>query len=123
MLRLRNTLTKTTEEATPLEAGRIRMYSCGPTVYRPQHIGNMRTYVLPDVIARVLSYHGLEVFRLMNITDVGHMTDELSDSGRDKMLLAADDEGLSTSDIAQKYTDEFLSDTDAVGILRADHYP
>ncbi len=123
MLRLRNTLTKATEEVAPLEAGRVRMYSCGPTVYRPQHIGNMRTYVLPDVIARVLSYHGLEVHRLMNITDVGHMTDELSDSGRDKMLLAADDEGLSTSEIAQKYTDKFLSDTDAVGILRADHYP
>jgi len=123
MLRLRNTLTKDVEEVLCLDGDTLRMYSCGPTVYRPVHIGNLRSFLLPDLIARVLRYHGVPVRRLMNITDVGHMTDELSDEGRDRMLLAAEDEGLSTSEIAQKYTDDFLRDTDAIGIARADLYP
>jgi cysteinyl-tRNA synthetase len=122
MLRLRNTLTAEIEEVRP-DDGRVRMYSCGPTVYRPSHVGNMRSYMLPDVIARVLRYHGVGVHRLMNITDVGHMTDELSDTGRDKMLLAAEDEGLTTAGIAEKYTNQFFDDTDALGIIRADDYP
>ena len=122
MLRLRNTLTTEVEEVRP-DDGRVRMYSCGPTVYRPSHVGNMRSYMLPDVIARVLRYHGVDVHRLMNITDVGHMTDELSDAGRDKMLLAAEDEGLTTAGIAERYTNLFFHDTDALGIIRADHYP
>ncbi len=122
MLRLRNTLTRQIEEVRP-ENGRVRMYSCGPTVYRPSHVGNMRSYMLPDLIARALRYQGVDVHRLMNITDVGHMTDELSDAGRDKMLLAAEDEGLTTAGIAEKYTNLFFNDTDAIGIIRADHYP
>lgn len=101
----------------------MRMYSCGPTVYRPVHIGNLRSFTLADLIARALRYHGVGLRRLMNITDVGHMTDELTDDGRDRMLLAADDEGLSTAEIAQKYTEAFFRDTDAVGIERADLYP
>ena len=123
MLALRNTLTGDVEEVVPIVEGRVQMYSCGPTVYRPVHIGNLRSFLLPDVIARALRYHGLDVHRLMNLTDVGHMTDELSDAGRDRMLLAADDEGLSTSEIAAKYTDAFFRDTDAIGIERADAYP
>jgi cysteinyl-tRNA synthetase len=83
----------------------------------------MRSYLLPDLIARALRYGGVDVYRLMNITDVGHMTDELSDAGRDKMLLAAEDEGLTTAGIAEKYTDQFFHDTDAIGIVRADLYP
>ena len=79
MLRLRNTLTGEIEEV-PTDDGRVRMYSCGPTVYRPSHIGNMRSYLLPDLIARAVRYHGIDVYRLMNITDVGHMTDELSET-------------------------------------------
>jgi cysteinyl-tRNA synthetase len=123
MLRLRNSMTDAIEEVRPLDDGLVRIYSCGPTVYRPQHIGNIRSYILSDLIARVVGYHGLNVRRLMNITDVGHMTDELSETGRDKMLLAVEDEGLSTSEIAAKYTDEFMRDTDAVNIRRADVYP
>jgi cysteinyl-tRNA synthetase len=123
MLRVKNTLTRELEEVRPLDGNLVRMYSCGPTVYRPQHVGNMRSYLLPDLIARVLRYHGCDVRRLMNITDVGHMTDELSDTGRDKMLLAADDENLTTSEIAAKYTDAFFRDTDAMGVHRADMYP
>ncbi len=123
MLRLRNTLTKQVEEITPLEPGRIGMYSCGPTVYRPVTIGNLRSFLLADFVERVLTYHGLEVRKIMNITDVGHMTDELTDEGRDRMLLAMEDESLSTSEIAEKYTESFLADTDAVNIRRAAEYP
>lgn len=123
MLSLRNTLTRKTEPVRPLEADVVRMYSCGPTVYRPSHIGNLRSYLLPDVIARLLRYQGTAVRRLMNITDVGHMTDEMTDQGRDKMLLAAEDEGLDTAEIAQKYTELFFEHTDAIGIERADLYP
>ncbi len=122
MLRLRNELTREVEDV-PVRDGVVRMYSCGPTVYRPQHIGNMRSFLLPDLIARTLRVHGVEVRRLMNITDVGHMTDELSEAGRDKMLLAADDEGLTTQGIAEKYTQLFLDHTDAINIVRADLYP
>jgi cysteinyl-tRNA synthetase len=120
MLRVRNTMTRAAEEVRPLDGDVVRMYSCGPTVYRPLHVGNLRSFLLPDLIARVLAYRGVPVRRLMNITDVGHMTDELT---QDKMLLAAEDEGLSTSDIADKYTGLFFDHTDALGILRADHYP
>jgi cysteinyl-tRNA synthetase len=123
MIALRNTLTKQTEEVRPLDGTTVRMYSCGPTVYRPSHIGNMRSYILPDLITRALMYMGTPVHRLMNITDVGHMTDELSEDGRDKMLLAAEDEGLTTAEIAAKYTQLFFDHTDAVGIVRADAYP
>ena len=123
MLRVRNTMTREAEEIRPLSDDVVRMYSCGPTVYRPVHVGNLRSFLLPDLIARVLRYQGQQVQRIMNITDVGHMTDELSDDGRDKMLLAAEDEGLTTAEIAQKYTDAFFADTDAIGIQRADLYP
>jgi cysteinyl-tRNA synthetase len=123
VLALRNSLTRQTEAVRPVEGDVVRMYSCGPTVYRPLHIGNLRSFLLPDVIARVLRYEGQNVRRLMNITDVGHMTDEVTDDGRDKMLLAADDEGLSAEQIAAKYTDLFYDHTDAIGIERADGYP
>jgi len=123
VLRLTNTLTRTVETVVTLEAGRISMYSCGPTVYRYAHVGNMRTYALADLIRRVLIYHGLEVRSVMNITDVGHMTDELTDSGRDRMELAVEDEGLPAADIARRYTEAFLTDCDRVGIGRFDEYP
>jgi cysteinyl-tRNA synthetase len=122
VLRLRNELTRRVEEV-PVRDGLVKMYSCGPTVYRPSHIGNMRSYLLPDLIARALRAHGVKVRRIMNITDVGHMTDELSEAGRDKMLLAAEDEGLTTSEIAEKYTNLFFEHTDAINIIRADLYP
>jgi cysteinyl-tRNA synthetase len=120
---LYNTLTACKEKVVPTEGGRLTMYSCGPTVYRPVHVGNLRSFLLADFIARVAAYHGLDVFNVMNITDVGHMTDELTDEGRDKMLLAAEDEGLSTAQIAERYTNAFFADIDAVNIRRAKLYP
>jgi cysteinyl-tRNA synthetase len=122
MLRLFNTLTRQKEELTPTDGG-VKMYSCGPTVYRPVHIGNLRSFLLADFVRRAMAYHGLDVYKVMNITDVGHMTDEMTDEGRDRMLLAASDEGLTTAEIAEKYTDAFFSDTSIVNIKRADAYP
>jgi cysteinyl-tRNA synthetase len=122
-VRLYNTLSRAVEEVVPVEPGRVKMYACGPTVYRSVHLGNLRTFMLADLVRRVAEFEGYAVTLVQNITDVGHMTDELTDDGRDKMLLAADDEGLSTAEIAAKYTEAFFADTDAVNIRRADVYP
>jgi cysteinyl-tRNA synthetase len=99
------------------------MYSCGPTVYRPVHIGNLRSFLLADLIRRALAWDGLTVHQVMNITDVGHMTDELYDRGEDKMLLAAADEGLSPAEIAAKYEAAFHRDAARFGIRPAEVYP
>jgi cysteinyl-tRNA synthetase len=99
------------------------MYTCGPTVYRYPHIGNLRTFLLADLVRRAFEFEGYRVTQVMNITDVGHMTDEVSDSGRDKMQLAVEDEGLSAPEIAEKYTAAFLEDAAAVGIEPAHVYP
>jgi cysteinyl-tRNA synthetase len=123
MLRLHNTLTRTVEPIRPLRPGSVSMYTCGPTVYRPVHIGNLRSFLLADLIRRVLGWTGLEVRQVMNITDVGHMTDEVYDRGEDKMLLAAADEGLSPAEIAAKYEAAFHRDSARVGILPAEAYP
>jgi cysteinyl-tRNA synthetase len=122
-MRLFNSLTREVEEVRPVEAGHVKIYSCGPTVYRYIHIGNMRSFMLGDLIRRALRLEGLEVTWIMNITDVGHMTDDVSDTGRDKMELAEADEGLSPQEIAEKYTTAFMEDADLVGIERADLYP
>ncbi len=123
MLRLHNTLSRTVEPIRPLVPGSVAMYSCGPTVYRPVHIGNLRSFLLADLIRRVLTWTGLTVRQVMNITDVGHMTDEVYDRGEDKMLLAAADEGLSPAEIAAKYEEAFHRDSDRIGILPAEVYP
>ncbi len=99
------------------------MYSCGPTVYRYAHVGNFRTFLLSDLIRRAMEFEGYEVTQVMNITDVGHMTDESSPEAVDKMLLAAEDEGLRPLEIAAKYTQAFLDDAEALGLLRAHFYP
>src|SRR2546425_7173488 len=122
-MRLYDSLTRQVQEVKPVDGRTVKMYSCGPTVYRYIHIGNMRSFMLGDLIRRALRFEGQEVRWVMNITDVGHMTDEVADAGRDKMELATDDEGLTAQEIAQKYTDAFLHDTDLVGIERADVYP
>src|SRR5919109_2947674 len=100
MLRLHNPLPRQVEPVRPLGHRRVTMYSCGPTVYRPVHIGNLRSFLLPDLIRRALAWEGAAVTQVMNITDVGHMTDELYDRGEDRMLLAAADEGLAPAEIA-----------------------
>jgi len=122
-VRLNNTLSRRVEEVVPVDDRKIGMYSCGPTVYRYVHIGNLRTFLLSDLLRRALELEGYEVTQVMNITDVGHMTDEASDAGRDKMDLAVADEGLSPKEIAQKYTQAFLDDTEAIGIKRSRVYP
>jgi cysteinyl-tRNA synthetase len=122
-MRLHNSLSRTVEEVKPADGRTVKMYSCGPTVYRYIHIGNMRSFMLGDLIRRGLRLEGLDVLWVMNITDVGHMTDEVTDTGRDKMELAESDEGLSAAEIAEKYTQAFLEDADLVGIQRADLYP
>jgi len=122
-VRLYDSLTRELHEVTPVDGETVKIYSCGPTVYRYIHIGNMRSFMLGDLIRRALRFEGQRVRWIMNITDVGHMTDEVSDTGRDKMELAQADEGLSAAEIARKYTDAFLEDSDLVGIERADLYP
>jgi cysteinyl-tRNA synthetase len=122
-VRLYDSLTRELHDVSPVDGETVKIYSCGPTVYRFIHIGNMRSFMLGDLIRRGLRLEGQRVRWIMNITDVGHMTDEVSDTGRDKMELAEADEGLSADEIARKYTDAFLEDSDLVGIERADLYP
>jgi cysteinyl-tRNA synthetase len=122
-VRLYDSLSRELHEVVPADGRTVKIYSCGPTVYRYIHIGNMRSFMLGDLIRRALRFEGTDVRWIMNITDVGHMTDDVSDTGRDKMELAEADEGLSAAEIAQKYTDAFLQDADLVGIERADLYP
>jgi cysteinyl-tRNA synthetase len=122
-MRLYDSLTREVRQVVPVDGRMVKMYSCGPTVYRFAHVGNMRTFMLGDLIRRGLRLEGQDVTWVMNITDVGHMTDDATDTGRDRMDLAMEDEGLDPEAIARKYTEAFLEDADALGIERADRYP
>jgi cysteinyl-tRNA synthetase len=122
-LRLRNTLTRTVEPIVPLESGRVRMYTCGPTVYRFAHVGNLRSYLLADLIRRVLLYHGVDVLHVKNITDVGHLRDERFDRGEDRMLVAAGLESKTSAEIADAYEATFHADEALVNILPAHVFP
>ncbi|MFO0705190.1 MAG: cysteine--tRNA ligase [Candidatus Andersenbacteria bacterium] len=110
MLRLYDTLTKKVRPFKPLKAGPVTIYSCGPTVYNYQHIGNMRKYLADDVLVRVLQHAGFAVRRIVNITDVGHLTQDEFDQGEDKIVMAARKEGKSPLAIAEFYTKFFLED-------------
>jgi len=120
---LYNTLTRQKEELRPLQPGVVRIYSCGPTVYRYVHVGNLRTFMLPDLLRRSLEYLGYGTEQVMNITDVGHLTDDTFDRGEDKMLVSARLESKSPEDIAAYYTEAFMQDAALVNIRTADHYP
>ncbi len=122
-VRLYNTLTRRKEELRPIEAGVVRIYSCGPTVYRFAHVGNLRTFMLPDLLRRSLEYLGYRTEQVMNITDVGHLTDDTFDRGEDKMLVAARLEKKSPEEISAAYTDAFLHDIALVNIRPAARYP
>ena len=122
-MRLYNTLTRAVEEVVPVEPGHVKMYACGPTVYRNAHLGNLRTYMLADLIRRALRLQGFRVTLVQNITDVGHMTDESSPEAVDKMLLAVEDEGLQPLQIAEKYTRSVFEDAAALGIDEPDVSP
>jgi cysteinyl-tRNA synthetase len=122
-LRLRNSLSRSTEPVEPVVAGRVSMYSCGPTVYRFAHVGNLRTFLLPDLIRRTLLYHGIDVLHVQNITDVGHMRDERFDRGEDRMLVAAGLEHKTPAEIADAYEAAFHADEALVNILPAHVFP
>ena len=104
-----NTKTRTIDKFIPHEVGHVKMYTCGPTVYHYAHIGNLRTYIMEDILERTLNYIGYNVKRVMNITDVGHLTSD-ADTGEDKMLKGAKREHKSVLEIAKYYTEEFKSD-------------
>lgn len=114
-----NTLTRTIQDFVPREEGKVSMYTCGPTVYHYAHIGNIRTYIMQDVLVKALMYAGYDVKRVMNITDVGHLSSD-ADTGEDKMLAGAKREHKSVMEIAKYYTDAFFADFDAVGNKRPD---
>ena len=116
-LRLYNTLGREKQVFEPLEGSTARMYACGPTVYHYAHLGNLRAYVFMDVLRRVIEYVGYDVDLIINITDVGHLTDD-ADQGEDKMEKGAKREGKSVWDIAAYYTEAFMQDIDALNIKR-----
>ena len=118
-MKLFNSLTRGKDEFVPFEAGKVRMYTCGPTVYHYAHIGNLRTYIMEDVLEKYLRYSGYEVNRVMNITDVGHLTSD-ADTGDDKMLSGAKRERKTVMEIAQYYTDAFFADCDKLNIRKPD---
>lgn len=114
-VRLYNTLTRQKEAFEPLEPGKVRMYTCGPTVYNYAHIGNLRTYIFGDVLRRTLEYCGYEVPQVMNVTDVGHLTSD-EDLGEDKLDIQARESGRDIWEIARFYEDEFFRDVQALNI-------
>jgi cysteinyl-tRNA synthetase len=109
MLKLYNTLTRRKEPLEPIHDNEVGLYTCGPTVYNFVHIGNLRTYIFEDILERTLEYNGLEVKRVMNITDVGHLTSD-ADEGEDKLDRQAKTEKRNPLEIAKHYTEAFLED-------------
>ncbi|WP_430429783.1 cysteine--tRNA ligase [Parasphingorhabdus sp.] len=114
-LKLFNSLTRELEIFTPVHPGEARVYTCGPTVYNYQHIGNMRAYIFADLLGRTLSWKGYQLTHIINITDVGHLTSD-ADAGDDKMEKAAAKAGKSAWDIAKYYTDAYWLDIDRLNI-------
>mgnify|MGYP000431047636 FL=1 len=110
-----NTLTKEKDLFKPIEEGKVKIYSCGPTVYKDATIGNMRTNLLNDTLRRVLKYNGYELKHVMNITDVGHLVSD-GDEGEDKMLKSAREEHKSPLEIAEHYTKLFFRDLERLNI-------
>ena len=118
-MELYNTLTQKKEEFVPHTPGQVKMYTCGPTVYHYAHIGNLRSYIMEDVLEKYLRYAGYQVDRVMNITDVGHLSSD-ADTGEDKMLAGARREHKTVLQIAQFYTDAFFDDCEKLHIRKPD---
>ena len=116
-LKLYNSLSHEREDFVPVEPGEVKMYTCGPTVYHFAHIGNLRSYIMEDVLEKYLNYAGFHVSRVMNITDVGHLSSD-ADTGEDKMLKGAKREHKSVMEIAKFYTDAFFADCEKLNIKR-----
>ncbi|HOR85908.1 MAG TPA: cysteine--tRNA ligase [Bacillota bacterium] len=121
-MKLYNTLTRKKEEFVPIVPGKVRMYSCGPTVYGYAHIGNMRSYIFMDILRKVLKYNGYELKSVMNITDVGHLVSD-ADEGEDKLIKSAREQQKSPWEIAEYYTDIFFRDIKALNIEVPDIVP
>lgn len=120
-LQLFNSLTRQLEVFEPVHPGEARVYSCGPTVYNYPHIGNMRAYVFADVLGRTLSWKGYALTHVVNITDVGHLTDD-ADGGEDKLEKAAAERAQSIWDIAKHYTEAYWADVKALNIRQPAHW-
>ncbi|WP_409968306.1 cysteine--tRNA ligase [Bengtsoniella intestinalis] len=118
-MQLYNSLTRKKEEFVPINPELVKMYTCGPTVYHFAHIGNLRSYIMEDVLEKYLRYVGYPVKRVMNITDVGHLSSD-GDTGEDKMLKGAQREQKTIMEIAQYYTDAFFADCDDLNIKTPD---
>ncbi len=118
-----NSFSKTKETFEPLSAGVVRLYNCGPTVYSRVHIGNWRAFLFADLLRSWLEHEGYEVRQVMNITDVGHLTDELADEGEDKIEAQARREGVDPWKISETYTGQFLADAVTLGCKEAMVYP
>ncbi|GII80173.1 cysteine--tRNA ligase [Sphaerisporangium rufum] len=125
MLRLYDTRTRQVEPIVPAGAGALRVYACGPTVYRFAHVGNLRSYLLPDLMRRVLERHRIRTVVCQNITDVGHLVDDdqIDPAGEDKVLQQARREGRSAMDIARFYEDAFRRDTAALNMRPPEYTP
>ena len=121
-IRLFNTLTHKLDDFKPLTPGHVGMYTCGPTVYWDQHLGNMRAFVNNDILKRMFLANGYTVNHVMNFTDVGHLTSD-EDTGDDKMEKGAARENMSVWDVAKKYINNCVADMDALNIIRPTHTP
>jgi cysteinyl-tRNA synthetase len=122
MIKLYDSLTRRKKAFRPHKAGRVTMYNCGPTVYDYVHIGNLRAFLLADLLRRLLEHHGYEVMQIMNITDVGHMLAD-ADEGEDKIQVAAQKAGQTPDEVAKFYAEAFFRDVDRLNIRRAAAYP
>jgi cysteinyl-tRNA synthetase len=121
--RFYNSLTKTVEPLVPVEPGKVRLYNCGPTVYKRQHLGNMRRFLFADFLRRTLEWLGYEVREITNITDVGHLTDDDLDQGQDKIEKAAQEAKTTPEEIAKAQIKLFKQDIPALNIQPAHQYP
>lgn len=122
-LRLRDNLSRTLLPVEPMDGERVRMYSCGPTVYRYAHVGNLRTFLLADLIRRAVLFHGIDVLHIQNITDVGHLRADTSGREVDPMLVTAGVENRPSSEIADAYEAAFHADAALMNILPAHEFP
>ena len=118
-LQFYNTLNRKVETFIPNQEGKVAMYTCGPTVYHFAHIGNLRSYIMEDVLEKTMRYLGYDVKRVMNITDVGHLSSD-ADTGEDKMLKGAKREHKTVMEIAKFYTDKFFDDCEKLNIKTPD---
>ncbi len=126
-IELHNTLTGKKEEFTPIKAGEVSMYNCGPTVYNYAHIGNLRSYVFADTLRRVFEYNNLKVNQVVNVTDIGHLSSD-SDDGEDKMTKALKREGKPLTleamrEVADFYFEKFKEDLTSLNIEMPEHFP